>query len=59
MIVDASVVVAIVLGEPDAKKFGGALSAPGRSRMSSVNFLEAAVRIDNLRVPAWPTISTI
>ena len=52
MIVDASVVVAIVLGEPDAEKFGAALSAPGRNRMSSVNFLEAAVRIDGLRVPA-------
>lgn len=52
MIVDASAVIAIVLGEPDAESFGAALSAPGRNRMSSVNFLEAAVRIDGLRVQA-------
>ncbi len=47
MIVDASAVVAIALGETDAERFAGALSRPVAKRMSAVNFLGAAVRLDN------------
>jgi ribonuclease VapC len=47
MIVDASAVIAIALGEPDAGRFAAALARPVAKRMSVVNYFEAAVRLDN------------
>lgn len=46
MIVDASVVVAVLRGEPDAPAFATALSHAPLAVISSVNWLEAAVVID-------------
>jgi ribonuclease VapC len=51
MIVDASAVLAIVFGEPDAGTFAEALGRRDAKKMSVVNFLEAAIRIDSLNDP--------
>lgn len=47
MIVDASAVVAIALGEADADRYAAALARADAKRMSVVNYVEAAVRLDN------------
>lgn len=52
MIVDASALLAIVFGENEASRFGRALVRARRPSMSSVNFLEAAIRVDQLGDPA-------
>ena len=46
MIVDASAVLAILLHEEDAASFARAIEAADDLRMSVVNYVEAAVRID-------------
>ncbi len=46
MIVDASALLAILLGEPEAAEFARLLSGSSTARISVVNYLEAAVRID-------------
>ena len=52
MIVDASAVLAVLLDEPDAPAFARALAAASAPRMSVVNHLEAAIRVDRLDTPA-------
>jgi len=47
MIIDTSAVLAILLAEEDAGRYAAAIESETRPRMSAVNFLEAAVVIDN------------
>ena len=49
MIVDASAVPAILLHEEDAARFARAIETADDSRMSVVNYVEAAVRIDGFK----------
>jgi len=49
VIVDASAVLAILLREDDAASFGRAIEAADVLRMSVVNYVEAAGRIDSSR----------
>ena len=49
MIVDASAVLALLLNEEDAANFARALEAADVLRMSVVNYVEAAVRIDGFK----------
>ena len=52
MIVDTSVIVAIIRGEPDARDFASLLeSADALLRMSAASFFEAAIVIDGSRDP--------
>lgn len=51
MIVDTSVVLAILLGEPEADAFTLAIAYAARPRLSAVSYLEAAIRIDRLKSP--------
>ena len=44
MVVDASAVLAAILGEVDAAKFDVALSEPKRKLMSAINYWEVLVR---------------
>lgn len=46
MIVDASAILAILLLEPEAPAFAQALASGAEPRMSAVNYLEVAIRID-------------
>jgi ribonuclease VapC len=46
MIVDASALLAIVLGEADGERFYMSLGRAGGSAVSAVNFVEAAIRAD-------------
>ncbi|MEZ5784661.1 MAG: type II toxin-antitoxin system VapC family toxin [Rhizobiaceae bacterium] len=46
MIVDASALLAILFDEPEAEQFAALLAQAEAPRMSVVNFLEAAIRID-------------
>jgi ribonuclease VapC len=48
MIVDASAVLAILLHEEDAASFARAMEVADVLRISAVNYVEAAVRIDSL-----------
>jgi ribonuclease VapC len=49
VIVDASVVLAILFDEPEGREMGELLSTTGENlTISPVNFLEAAVRVDRL-----------
>jgi ribonuclease VapC len=51
MIIDASVVLAILLNESDGASFKRHIAtAPGPHAMSPINYLEAAVRVDKLPV---------
>jgi ribonuclease VapC len=47
MIIDASAVLAILLGEKDAAKFARAIEDARDRRMSAASYLEAALVIDN------------
>jgi ribonuclease VapC len=49
MIVDASAVLAVLLREEDAASFARAIENADVLRMSVVNYVEAAVRIDGFR----------
>jgi ribonuclease VapC len=46
MIVDASAILAILMGEPDAPRFASMLAHSGKRAMSALNWLEAAIIID-------------
>jgi len=46
IIVDASALIAICFDEPDAEQFATALANANERRISAVNYLEAAIRID-------------
>lgn len=46
MIVDASALLAILLAEPEAAAFAAALARTADPKMSAVNYLEVAIRID-------------
>ena len=49
MIVDASAILAIALGEEDAKRFSDVIALAQDPWMSAVNFVEAAIRMQRLR----------
>ncbi len=51
MIVDASAVLAIILAEDDADRFSEAVSNALHLRISAVNWLEAAIRLDRISRP--------
>jgi ribonuclease VapC len=51
MILDTSVVIAILRDEPDAKQFAAAIEGAAQRRMSAVNYVEAAAVIDGSRDP--------
>lgn len=46
MIVDSSALLAILFAEPDRERHAAALDAAVGPRLSAVNFVEAAVRVD-------------
>jgi ribonuclease VapC len=51
MIVDTSVIIAILRDEADAAAIEEALARPGVRRMSAVSYVEAAVVVDSNRNP--------
>jgi ribonuclease VapC len=51
MIIDTSVVIAILRDEPEAPSFARTIGMAGEALMSAANFLEAAVVIDGSREP--------
>ena len=51
MIVDTSVIFAILRNEPEAAAIGEALQRPQVRRMSAVSYVEAAVVVDSKRNP--------
>ncbi len=51
MIVDTSVIIAILRDEPDASVIRQALGRPQARRMSAVSYVEAAVVVDSNRNP--------
>jgi ribonuclease VapC len=51
VIVDTSVIIAILRDEPDADAIGEALGRPQVRRMSAVSYVEAAVVVDSNRSP--------
>lgn len=51
MILDTSVVVAILFGEPESEFFEKAIEENPRPKMSAASYLEAAIVIDGTRNP--------
>lgn len=51
MIIDSSVLIAILTGEPDAEEFNDLLSGAARPMLSVANYLEAAIVLDRHRSP--------
>jgi ribonuclease VapC len=51
MIVDASALIAILRGEPDARVFATALESASVRRISAASYLEAAIVMDGSRDP--------
>ena len=51
MIVDSSALLAILFAEPDRELYAAALDAAPSVRLSAVNFVEAAARVDMGRSP--------
>ena len=49
MIVDSSIIVAILKGEPEAERFGSVAAAIPAPVMSAGNYLEASIVIDRDR----------
>lgn len=49
MIVDSSVIVAVLRAEPEARDFSRAIESAALCRISAANYLEAAVVIDSSR----------
>lgn len=47
MVIDTSAVLAILLQEPDAEQFAIAIEKAEQRKMSVVNYLEAALVVDN------------
>jgi ribonuclease VapC len=52
MIIDASALAAILLGEPDAQIFADAIEADPVCRLSAATFLEIAIVVDRRHQPA-------
>lgn len=52
MIVDASALLAVALGESDMARFSAILDRSSPLRISAVNYLEAAIRVDRTEDPA-------
>lgn len=52
MVIDASVLLAILLGEPEAETFSGAMAADPKRLASAVTALEAAIVIHARKGPA-------
>lgn len=52
MIVDTSALLAILFGEPEADTFTVLISAAPAPRMSAASYIEAALQMDGLGVPA-------
>jgi ribonuclease VapC len=52
VIIDTSALVAILFAEPDAATYAVAIEAAEERRISAVNYVEAAVVIDDRRDPA-------
>ncbi|MYE55273.1 MAG: type II toxin-antitoxin system VapC family toxin, partial [Chloroflexi bacterium] len=46
MIVDSSAILAALFGEPDVERFVRAIAEASRCRMSTANFLEAAIVVE-------------
>ena len=46
MIVDTSAILAVLFDEPDAERFTRAIAEAARCRMSTTNFLEAALVVE-------------
>jgi len=51
VIVDTSVVIAILQNEPEAQRFSDALGQDNDCRMSAATYLEAAIVVDGVRDP--------
>jgi ribonuclease VapC len=51
VIVDSSVLIAILTGEPDAEEFNDVLSGAAKPVLSVANYLEAAIVLDRHRSP--------
>jgi ribonuclease VapC len=51
MIIDASALLAVVLGEADRERFYLSLGRARSSSVSAVNYVEAAIRTDRERLP--------
>lgn len=51
MIVDSSALIAVILREPDEQVLAEAMLLHGAPKMSSANWLEAAMVIDSRRLP--------
>ncbi len=51
MIVDTSVIIAMLRDEPDADTIAEILGRPGTRRMSAVSYVEAAAVVDSNRNP--------
>src|SRR5687767_11323213 len=51
MIVDASALLAIVLGEPDRERFYVSLGRARSPAVSAVNYVEAGIRADREKLP--------
>jgi ribonuclease VapC len=49
MILDSSVIVAVLRAEPEARDFSRAIASAAQCRISAANYLEAAVVIDSSR----------
>jgi ribonuclease VapC len=47
MIVDSSAVLAVFFAEPEAAEIAALLAASGPKRISAVNWLECAIKLDN------------
>jgi ribonuclease VapC len=48
MIVDSSAVLAVFFAEPEAAGIAELLATPGPKRISAVNWLECAIKLDNV-----------
>ncbi|MBK1623152.1 type II toxin-antitoxin system VapC family toxin [Afifella marina] len=46
MIVDASALLAILFGEPEAEDFSSAIGSASARAISAVNYVEAGIRVD-------------
>lgn len=51
MIVDSSIIVAIIMLEPDSRAYEAALESSPVNRISAANYLEASIVIDRARDP--------
>ncbi|CAN5209997.1 type II toxin-antitoxin system VapC family toxin [soil metagenome] len=52
MIIDTSVLVAILFDEPDARRYADAIESHATRRISAATYLEAAIVVDKRRWPA-------